>query len=876
LFFFGDTSAQQGAQKRKLANISDDAINSNQQSVPTKFLAGRALIAGDYISPAYNQRAEPIKTQTGKNQSSTTGHKYFASFAFVFCMGGRHPVDAVYKVVVDSDIVWTGNIVRGNGHKEVITVPNYGVIHLYWGDETQGIDNILLTPRSADAGDQQDTTTWDPNDGPNPFNGVAAGDPNPFSGHYDKHPAYRGRCYAVFKDWKLGRERTQVPNIQLELKRGCPWFNGQHIAADNKGVNPIAILYDWLTDPRFGMEFPESQIDLASFVAAYQKLEAKGARFSVMISEQQDFRQAVAEFLEYFDGWIRRSGNKLQIGMWDHGDPAVSATLTDDDLLGDPELQPQGWGPTLNEVTVVYNDRDRHYNTYSQVARDPNNRRITGSPRPITLQRPWITDAALAKQYAQEYCKIKSLPFCAGTLNVKREWLDANNLLPGQVFEFDSGFYTRSFLCRLLEIEYPADNGSKAALNVEVDRSRWPSLYIPPPFQGPPPILTGPRALYFARITEVPYLMQDHRFQTQVTALAIKGNVEVIGYRVWVSFDGGLTYSIASVTDRFSVFGVLPVAIGTLHTTFLAYLYGAGLDEVVSQTLEQTLDDTLLCFIDDEVISIGLVIAYGSGLYGFDCLRHRFGSAAQIHGVNSHAYFIRRSDLQLIDNANLVPGATVKFKLQPFTADSDYDLTSIDPIDYTVIGWNDIASPVVDPPGGAFSTGSVHVDASADAGFTLRYTLDGTQVWRDDFVFPAAGITVTPPCLLRIRAFADSGRYSGETFASFVRVAATAPPPQEQCAVPSRSFSGIRGQTAGNITLTPRTSGSTIKFRKNGGAIQTYSSPVHLNCTANGDIIVYWATKPGLADSQHVNFDNSRDQGGGGGQGGGGPPHLPP
>src|SRR4029077_13818438 len=100
------------------------------------------------------------------------------------------------------------------------------------------------------------------------------------------------------------------------------------------------------------------------------------------------------------DGWIRRNGSLIEVGHWTHGKPVSVATLTDDDLLGDPELQPQGWGPTINDVTVVYNDRDHHFNTYSQKATDPNNRRITGSPRPITLQRNWITDAALAKQHA--------------------------------------------------------------------------------------------------------------------------------------------------------------------------------------------------------------------------------------------------------------------------------------------------------------------------------------------------------------------------------------------------------------------------------------------------------------------------------------------
>lgn len=40
--FFANTEAEQPGEKRKLANISDDALNSNQQAVPVKYLAGRS------------------------------------------------------------------------------------------------------------------------------------------------------------------------------------------------------------------------------------------------------------------------------------------------------------------------------------------------------------------------------------------------------------------------------------------------------------------------------------------------------------------------------------------------------------------------------------------------------------------------------------------------------------------------------------------------------------------------------------------------------------------------------------------------------------------------------------------------------------------
>jgi hypothetical protein len=160
--WFANTNEQQPATKKKFANINDDQINSNQQAVPVKYLAGRCYVGGDFISPAYNPRAQPIQTSTGKGQSSTTGFKYFCDFALVFCMGGRRPVDACYKVIVDSDIVWTGNVARtGSEDYDTITLPDFGTIHLYWGTETSPIDSNLLTPRGV-AGTGVDTGTPPP------------------------------------------------------------------------------------------------------------------------------------------------------------------------------------------------------------------------------------------------------------------------------------------------------------------------------------------------------------------------------------------------------------------------------------------------------------------------------------------------------------------------------------------------------------------------------------------------------------------------------------------------------------------------------------------------------------------------------------------
>jgi hypothetical protein len=888
---WGNT-AEQPPEKKKHANISADQLNSNQQAVPVKYLAGRQYVAGDYISPAYNPIAQPVKTKTGKSETSTTGYKYFADFALVFCMGGRQPVDAVYKVIIDNDIVWKGNITRTVGvNKEIITLPNdRGVIHLYWGTETQGIDNVLLTPRglAGELGsDPQDNTTW-PAAG-----GFEPGDPNPYSGHYDKHPAYRGQCYAVFKKFKLGRDRTQVPNIQLELKRGCPWFSSASISSDNRGVSPIAVLFDWLTDTRFGMGVPESMLDSSTFTNTYAALENLGpARISPLITAQEDFRQVVAELLEYYDGWIRRNGTMIEVGYWSHGSNiSPVATLLDDDLLAEPELEPQGWGPTLNEVTIVYKDRDHHFNDYTQIHRDPNNFRITGGPRPETLQRPWLTDKDLAKQYAKESGSSLAMPFTRGDLTVKREWLSNNGILPGVVISYNSGFYGLSFWLRVLEIEYAADNAASAKMTVDWERSKWPGVYVPPGFQGPGGFFTGPRALLLSVVGELPYNLGGREFVTQVVALAVRGNVEVHGYRIWASFDSGVTYQQlpdSASTSGFASLGYVTIDFGAAAADFWFMGYGIDQDTVVSQTPGQQADDNLLCFMGNEMVSIGAITPGAAPQLNAEILRGRYATTPGFHSVNNAALFIYRSQLLLLDHVGFVPGATILFKLQAFTEDLDYDLASITPISYTIVGFGDIPAPVFYPAPGDFVTSIAVGVTDPTTGIVTRYTTDGSGVTLASELWPqSAGInttiTITNATTFRVRYFAPDGRYSNETIGIYTSVpdlstvsGTPPPPPPNQVGLPKWSFSGTLNYTSGSITLTNTTSGATIKYSKNGGATTNYSSPVALACTSTGDKIEFWAIKAGLTDSPHKTVNNKSVGTSGGGWLGGGSTGTPP
>jgi chitobiase/beta-hexosaminidase-like protein len=258
------------------------------------------------------------------------------------------------------------------------------------------------------------------------------------------------------------------------------------------------------------------------------------------------------------------------------------------------------------------------------------------------------------------------------------------------------------------------------------------------------------------------------------------------------------------------------------------------------------------------------VIPYGGGFNTMTILRHRLGTTAQSHAANANCFFIFRSDLKLIDNAKFIPGASVLFKLQPFTHQQDYDLLSITPISYTVVGWGNLAAPVLNPPPGPFYQRTT-VHASSDAGLTIRYTEDGSEVTGVSPKFPVNGKLTTSTKTYRLRAFAADGRVSMETIGLYTKV--DTPPATQQCSPPRWSFTGQIGYSSGTLTLTPTTSGSVVKYTRNSGPAQTYSTPLTVASNNTGDVIEFWAIKAGLDDSSHFTLDNTSQDPRGGGHG---------
>ncbi len=841
-------------------------------------------------------------------------HVYYCDFGLVMCMGGRRPVDGIYKIIVDSEIVWKNDagVLRGSAEFEDITVDKHGQARIYWGSETQPIDPLVFTIRGVipvdPSFDARDKSTWTRDDSP----GVS----DPLYGHYDLHSAYRGQCYVVFKKWKLGRERGNIPNIQVELMRGVPWFaasaqnrDSLGFNSDARGVNPAGVLFDWFTDARFGRAFPEAGLVRAKWEATAQAIS--GLRISPLITSQEEFRTSVAKVLEYFDGYLRNNGGLLELGYFSHGAINLGALpqMTDDDLVGDPDIKPSTYSDAFTRLTLSILDRNHYYQQRpGGIYNNPAMRRTIGQPMPAWLDRTWITDPDIGKLVAIEDGHMRSLPSQKGTLPVKREWLDnAKNVsgavlgaLPGDRFMWNSASKGFSFCLRLNKLKRLKDSSGEAELTVENERSVWPTRYIPPSQADGGDFHVSAEPITNAIIVSLPYGLRDDTAKIELAVLAQRPRVEMQRFNVWFSPDG-VTYNLISGHNQFGVYGTLaydyPVTSGIYDTTgggMQAYLYGPGLEEIVSQTPAQRENNNLLAFVgyqfgpfilyQPEIMAIGGISVFGGGLFRFTFhKRGRYGTPITFHpgptstGGPASVWLVFRSRLTTLWDLNFFPSVTSYFKLQTYTAIDEVDIADAQDMSAIYAGPPSVGLPVVSPGTESFS-GTLVLSVFAELGETIRYSLDGSPVTIVSPEWPKSGgayttMAITQSCTLRVRGFFADGTTTPEV-GPYIYTQVAAGSAGTSVAGPVRfQFSGSQGQSGGSLTIIGPASSSTVHYSKNGGAFATYTAPITL---VLGDIVDAYESAGGLGNSPVSRFNNTAIGGGydpaaGGSIGGGRP-----
>jgi len=177
--------------------------------------------------------------------------------------------------------------------------------------------------------------------------------------------SYPHMAHVVLRDYNLGYAPT-CPNFNFELRRliaPIVLSSGTFFPTAPNGldVNFAAMVFDLLTNTRYGLGFPVSMIDPVSFAATFNYLAAQGLYGSFYLDKGDSALKWLREILDVYDGWLVMSQGLIKFGV---RQPLSVATEVDfkDYLDGQlPEVGKQGRRDTRNRVVLEFSSRFGDY-----------------------------------------------------------------------------------------------------------------------------------------------------------------------------------------------------------------------------------------------------------------------------------------------------------------------------------------------------------------------------------------------------------------------------------------------------------------------------------------------------------------------------------
>lgn len=650
---FGSTKYQE-PDPPKLMGAQVALVATNENARPLPWFAGTRWLGVTWIGDVFSVVTTEIKQEVGKDEK-TVGYNYFASFSALICNG---IVSRVTQIKFNDEVVWSGNIVRGEEDFVSITIPTRGIVHLHWGTETQTIHPLL-------------------------------------AGSGQQHSAYRGQCYLVGQRISFGANTTTAPNIQLELFRvaGPTWlpkWTIQQTAADVcLDANPMAVLWEWWTNKRFGFGRPESELDIPRIYAAWATLASESLGLSPFIDTETDRKTILLKLFESIDAYPTSYGGKLGVELV----RPVTSNLQRVDknaTLGDPSINGQQWPDTMNLVRVKFNDYEKSGQDNTATRRDPANFRIVKTVKPMTVDRPWVTRFAVANRIAMAIGRVSALPQLQGNMSVR--YGAAAGLQLGSVFEW----MTRDgevLILRVTERREPAHDKSNVSISFETDRG-WANTQYFEPTADEIPIsqIYTPEPLTY-QIFDAPYAFTKDPLVPGLAYAVARGDLFTTKFDVYKAIAAIGPYVVASAHRSGGSFHTF-AAKATLSVGYSASTDVidriVGISFTVSSVDQEVLDHewdeaaalehTLLAMFGEtmtEVMSLFDVVKTGSNTYTAKTLRGLYDTRRRTHPIGTVIWLQARTGLVV----DVWPPFTLDvryYKLQPRFGQGTIELEDID------------------------------------------------------------------------------------------------------------------------------------------------------------------------------------------------------
>lgn len=489
-----------------------------------------------------------------------------------------------------------------------------------------------------------------------------------------------------------------MPNIRVLVERAAR-CTGLDEDRSREGANGITALAEIIANDFFGLGLGTGVIDVPSWSDLCDAVQrpltvsvpgdpthaAKMGYISPFLERQQVAGEFIAAVLEYYDGWIRPNGATLEAGQFPHDGvtPVGLAELSYHDFIEHPEFDSPGLVGVFTDADVVHVDRDTGMQDTSTPGINTAARSRVGEYRPQTYQRPFIVTSYQGREMANELAKFYARPEETATCTIRRE--KVTGLRVGDRFILNDAPNAATMVVRITERVDPG-SGGEVELSLVAERGLAPLTWVAPADASP--VLPDPALVPVAnaRIFQLPakFFGEDEADPAPaVVPLAQRPGAHVAGFNLHFS-EADVTYDELARVDRWATRGTLVAGISAGAGTLTVLANDHDLAILQAQSDAARDDDTLLGFVDFELVSIGNVVALGGGQYQCTVLRGRRGSAAAAHLINAPVYIIPREDLAVFQHAKFPRTVANRyFKLQTFTDVDEDSLASSLKITFT-------------------------------------------------------------------------------------------------------------------------------------------------------------------------------------------------
>jgi len=481
-------------------------------------------------------------------------------------------------------------------------------------------------------------------------------------------PGYRGVCHAVLRRMYLGNSSFLRP-ISFTVRR-CPnqlALTGGHenIAGD---ANPAAMIYEILTDTRWGLGLSSGLIDVTSFRAAGDTLYTEALGLSMLVDTAAPASEIIQEILRHVDGVLyadpATGALTLKLARADY--TVGSLPVFDESNLESFEIARGGWGETRNNIKIEYVDRAQNFTPRVAQAQDLANIQIQGGQLAVeSINFRGLSNAAAAQRVAARALKALSLPPAQIAMVANRE---AWALRPGSVAVVN--WPPLGITGLVFRVTRPR-SGSLLDGKIQIDAVPdifavdWTG-YSPPPGTVWTNPTSAPSALSASRLIEAPYglIGGEHR---RAMTLAARGAGVTLGYEVWSDPAGGTAYAHTADASGSTPSGTLNAAMA-IGATSLVVLAGVDMWQLASVSSADLAAGKNLLLIDDELIAWQTITDNLDGTYTITVIaRGVLDTSPRAHSSAARVWFLTGGS-GLTTSADYGADSTVTAKLLPFNS----------------------------------------------------------------------------------------------------------------------------------------------------------------------------------------------------------------